>query len=101
MRLGLIIGGVAAVLLLFWLIPAVLGAVFSLIWFVIMLPFRLLRLIIVDGIGGLIMFIWRLFRGFFALFGVVGTIVMWLVILTGGAFAVLFLIEIFRSQPKR
>lgn len=98
MRLGLIGGAAAVLLLLFWLIPAALGAVFSLIWFVIMLPFRLLRLIIVDGIGGLIMLIWRLFSGFFEIFGVIGTIAMWLVIIAGGAFAVWVLIDLFRSK---
>lgn len=83
MRLGLL-GGIVGVLFVLWLIPTLVSVFFSLVWFLVKLPFRLLHLIVVDGLFGLLGLAWKLCRGFFALFGVVGTVVMWLLIAAAG-----------------
>jgi signal transduction histidine kinase len=96
-RTGLIGGLIAGVLILFWLVPAVIGMIFSVIWFLITLPFRLLYLIVVTGIGGLLALLWRLFSGFFGLFGIVGAIVKWILVIIGGLFGAIFLYSFFKS----
>ncbi len=90
-RTGIIGGLIIAAAVLFWLIPTVIGVLFSIVWFVIALPFRLLRLIFVTGLGGLLAWLWRLFSGFFGLFGVFGALVKWILVAAAGAFGVIFL----------
>ena len=85
MHLGLI-GAVVGVLFIIWLIPALVGALFSGVWWLIKLPFRLLWLLVADGLGGLLALLWRLFSGFFGLFGWLGTVIMWLVIIAAVIF---------------
>ncbi len=89
-------GGLISMLLLIFLIPTIIGLVVGLIWFIVKLPFNLLHLIFVTGIGGLLGVIWRVFSGFFRIFGIFGEIVMWLVVAAGVAFASIFLYHFFR-----
>lgn len=86
-----IIGGLMVAVALFWLIPAVLGLFFSVILFAIALPFRLLRLIFITGLGGLLALLWRLFSGFLGLFGIFGALVKWLLVIVAGTFGLMFL----------
>jgi hypothetical protein len=94
---GIIGGVIVGVLLFFWLVPAVISLIFSFIWFLITLPFRLLYLIFVTGLGGLLALLWRLFSGFFGLFGIVGAIVKWILVIAGGLFGAIFLYGFFKS----
>lgn len=86
-----IIGGLMVAVALFWLVPAVLGLFFSVILFAIALPFRLLRLIFITGLGGLLALLWRLFSGFLGLFGIFGALVKWLLVIVAGTFGLMFL----------
>ena len=85
MHLGLI-GAVVGVLFVLWLIPTLVGGLFSGLWWLVKLPFRLVWLLVVEGVGGLLALLWRLFTGFFGLFGWVGTIVQWLVVIAAVVF---------------
>lgn len=100
MHLGLI-GAVVGALFLIWLIPTLIGGLFSGVWWLIKLPFRLLWLIVADGIGGLLALLWRLFSGFFGLFGWLGTIVMWLVIIAAVIFGGMTVVSFFSGAKKQ
>lgn len=93
MRLGLL-GGIVGVIFVLWLIPTLVSIFFSLVWFLIKLPFRLLHLIVVDGLFGLLKLAWKLCSGFFALFGVAGTVVMWLLIAAASVWGVISLLNV-------
>ena len=77
-----------------WLIPTIFGWLIDAVLWVIKLPFKLLWLLIADGIGGFLALLWRLVRGFFGLFGWVGTIVMWGLIVAGVVLGLLFLAQV-------
>ncbi len=96
-----LIGGIVPVLLLIFLIPTIIGLIAGLIWFIVKLPFNILHLIFVEGIGGMLQVIWRVFYGFFAIFGILGLIVMWLVIAAGAAFAAIFTYHFFRPRFEK
>ncbi len=96
-----LIGGIFCMLLLIFLIPTIIGLIVGLIWFIVKLPFNLLHLIFVEGIGGILGVIWRVFSGFFRIFGILGEIVMWLIIAAGVAFAGIFLYHFFRPQIEK
>lgn len=101
MRLGLL-GGIVGVLFVLWLIPTLVSGFFSLVWFLVKLPFRLLHLIVVDGLFGLLGLAWKLCSGFFALFGVVGTVVMWLLIAAAGVWGGISLLNVCAgTSPSR
>ena len=59
MHLGLI-GAVVGVLFVLWLIPTLIGGLFSGLWWLVKLPFRLVWLLVVEGVGGLLALLWRL-----------------------------------------
>ncbi|RKJ78719.1 MULTISPECIES: J domain-containing protein [unclassified Pyramidobacter] len=101
MRLGLL-GGIVGVLFVLWLIPTLVNGFFGLVWFLVKLPFRLLYLIVVDGLFGLLGLAWKLCSGFFALFGVVGTAVMWLLIAAAGVWGGVSLLSVCAgTSPSR
>ena len=66
MRLGLL-GGIVGALFVLWLIPTLVSGFFGLVWFLVKLPFRLLHLIVIDGLFGLLGLVWKLCSGFFSL----------------------------------
>ena len=100
MHLGLI-GAVVGVLVVLWLIPTLVGAVFSGLWWLVKLPFRLVWLLVVEGVGGLFALLWRLFTGFFGLFGWVGTIVQWLVVIAAIVFGGMTLVSFFSGAKEQ
>ncbi len=100
MRLELIGLIVVGVLFLLWALPAFIGMMFSGLWWLVTLPFRFLRLVVVDGLGGLLSLLWRLFSGFFVLFGWVGAILMWLVLAVAAVFGVMTLLSKFSGNSK-
>lgn len=100
MHLGLI-GAVVGVLVVLWLIPTLIGALFSGLWWLVKLPFRLVWLLVVEGVGGLFALLWRLFTGFFGLFGWVGTIVQWLVVIAAVVFGGMTLVSFFSGAKEQ
>ena len=89
-----LVGGIMFIL---WLIPTVVGGFFDLVWFVIKLPFRLVWLVLVDGLWAFLKLLWGLFTGFFGLFGIVGTVLQWLIVaaavIGAGIFLLLYFFE--------
>lgn len=77
------------------LIPTVFGAIFSFMWFIVTLPFRCLRYLLVDVLGGTLNLAWQIYSGFFEIFGSFGGVVKWLVLAAGAAFAAMFLYHFF------
>ncbi len=100
MHLGLI-GAVVGVLFVLWLIPTLVGGLFSGLWWLVKLPFRLVWLLVVEGVGGLLALLWRLFTGFFGLFGWVGTIVQWLVVIAAVVFGGMTLFSFFSGAKEQ
>lgn len=82
------------------LIPTVLGTLFSFVWFIITLPFRCLRYLMVDVIGGTFKLAWRIYSGFFEIFGTFGVVVKWIVLAVSAVFAAMFLYHFFTNASS-
>lgn len=83
-------GAIAAICFAMWLIPTLVGAFLSLVWFLVKLPFALLWFLVRDALGGLLLFAWELFGKFFAIFGLPGLVLKWAIVLAAVAYAALF-----------
>ena len=87
---GPVIGLGIAVMFVLWLIPTVVNGFFSLVWFIVRLPFRLVWWLVADGIFGLLAWLWAAVSAFFDIFGILGVCVKWVLAAACVAFAALF-----------
>ena len=86
----------AAVIGVLLLIHFAVGTILAALWFVVKLPFRLLWFILYDVLIGIAVLAWNIFSAFFALFGIFGIILKWIIVAALIAFAVKLLCEILR-----